>query len=94
MLILSLTYIAPIEQADAHMQAHMAWVKKGFDDGWFLASGRKVPRTGGVILARGERAAIEAHCQADPFVIHGIADYDITEFAATSVAPGYEMLKD
>lgn len=93
MLILSLTYIAPLEEADRQMEAHMAWVRQGYDDGIFVASGRKMPRTGGVILARGERAAIEALCAADPFVVHGIAEYDIIETAFTTVAPGFENLK-
>ncbi|MCB1446017.1 MAG: GTP cyclohydrolase [Rhizobiaceae bacterium] len=93
MLILSLTYIAPLEDADRHMEAHMTWIRTGYDDGIFLASGRKIPRTGGVILARGERSAVEAMCATDPFVIHGIAEYEITEAAFTTVAPGYENLK-
>ena len=93
MFILSLTYIAPLEDADQHMQAHMAWVKAGYDDGFFLASGRKIPRTGGVILSRGERAELEALCATDPFTVHGIATYEITELAFTTTAPGYENLK-
>ena len=93
MFILSLTYIAPLEAADEHMEAHMAWVKAGYDQGLFLASGRKIPRTGGVILSRGERAALEAMCAVDPFTVHGIADYDIAELAFTTTAPGYENLK-
>lgn len=93
MLILSLTYTAPLEDADRHMDAHMAWIRAGYDEGVFLASGRKVPRTGGVILARGARARIEEMCAADPFVIHGIAGYEIIEAALTTVAPGYENLR-
>lgn len=93
MLILSLTYQTPLDQADAHMEAHMAWVKQGYDEGWFLASGRKVPRTGGVILARGDRSEIEDFCDNDPFVIHGVATYDVTEVAFTTVTEGLESLK-
>ncbi|MGV3548572.1 YciI family protein [Rhizobium sp.] len=93
MFILSLTYTAPTEAADAHMEAHMAWVKSGYDQGLFIASGRKIPRTGGVILARGERAALEALCAADPFTTHGICEYEITEMALTTTAPGFENLK-
>jgi uncharacterized protein YciI len=93
MLILSLTYIAPLDKADEQMDAHMAWLKKGYDDGAFIASGRKVPRTGGVILAKGQRAAMEALCASDPFVVHGIAIYDVTEVAFTTVVPGAEILK-
>lgn len=93
MLILSLTYKTDASAADAHMEAHMAWVKQGYDKGWFLASGRKIPRTGGVILARGDRSEIEDFCNADPFSMHGIAEYEITEVAFTTVVAGLENLK-
>ncbi len=93
MLILALTYVKPNEEADKHMEPHMAWVKEGYAKGWFLASGRKVPRTGGVILAVGERAEIEAFVAADPFTIHGVAEYDIVEVALTTVTEGLEALK-
>ena len=75
------------------MEAHMAWLKAGYDQGLFLASGRKVPRTGGVILARGDRAALEAMCADDPFTIHRIARYEIIETAFTTTAPGFENLE-
>ncbi|PDT16714.1 GTP cyclohydrolase [Rhizobium sp. J15] len=93
MFILSLTYVKPNEEADRHMEPHMAWVKEGYAKGWFLASGRKVPRTGGAILAIGDRAEIEAYVAADPFIIHGVAEYDITELAVTTTAEGLEILK-
>lgn len=93
MFVISLTYKKPLEEADKHMAAHMDWVKGAFANGTFLASGRKVPRTGGVILARGERAAIEALCAQDPFVFHDIADIDIVEVNFTSAVEGFEGLK-
>ncbi|OWV66310.1 GTP cyclohydrolase [Rhizobium sp. R339] len=93
MFILSLTYRKSSEEADRHMEPHMAWVKEGYAKGWFLASGRKVPRTGGAILAIGNRAEIEAYVAADPFTIHGVAEYDITELAVTTTAEGLEILK-
>lgn len=93
MLILSLNYIVPLEKVDAVVEPHMAWVKKGYDDGHFIASGRKVPRTGGLILSRGDRAEIEAYCAADPFVLAGVAEYEITEVAFTTTLPGADILK-
>ncbi|API54468.1 GTP cyclohydrolase [Rhizobium leguminosarum] len=93
MFILSLTYVTPNDEADRHMEPHMAWVKEGYAKGWFLASGRKVPRNGGVILAIGDRTAIEAYVAADPFIIHGVAEYDITELAVTTAVEGLEILK-
>ncbi|TCU22372.1 uncharacterized protein YciI [Rhizobium azibense] len=93
MFMLSLTYVKPNEEADKHMEAHMAWVRQGYAKGWFLASGRKVPRTGGLILAIGNRAEIEAYVAADPFVFEGVAEYEITEVAVTTVAAGLDILK-
>ncbi|MGV1755520.1 MULTISPECIES: YciI family protein [Rhizobium] len=93
MFILSLTYLKGNDEADKQMEPHMAWVKEGYAKGWFLASGRKVPRTGGVIFARGERAELEAYVAADPFTIHGIASYDVQEIALTTVVDGLEALK-
>ena len=93
MFILSLTYLKSNEEADKHMEPHMAWVKEGYARGWFLASGRKVPRTGGVILAVGERAKIEAYVAEDAFTIHGVAQYEITDVAITTAVEGLEILK-
>ncbi|MBA4799863.1 MAG: GTP cyclohydrolase [Rhizobiales bacterium] len=94
MFILSLTYVKPTEEADRLMQPHMDWVNEGYDRGMFLASGRKNPRTGGVILARGERAEVEAYVAADPFTIESVALYEVTEVAVTRTAFGLEALKD
>ncbi|MBX5131758.1 GTP cyclohydrolase [Rhizobium lentis] len=93
MFILSLTYRKSNDDADIHMEPHMGWVKEGYAKGWFLASGRKVPRTGGAILAIGDRAAIEAYVAADPFTVHGVAEYEITELAITTTVEGLEILK-
>ena len=92
MFILSLTYTAEMSEVDRHIEPHMDWVKDGYDRGVFLASGRKNPRTGGVIFARGTRADIEALVAADPFTIHGVAHYEITEIVVTRTAPGLEGL--
>ncbi len=94
MFILSLTYVKPTEEADRLMQPHMDWVNEGYDRGMFLASGRKNPRTGGVILARGERAEVKAYVAADPFTVEGVALYEVTEVAVTRTASGLEALKD
>lgn len=94
MFILSLTYVKPTEEADRLMQPHMDWVNEGYDRGMFLASGRKNPRTGGVILASGERAEVEAYVAADPFTAEGVALYEVTEVAVTRTAAGLDALKE
>lgn len=94
MFILSLTYTADLAEVDHYIEPHMDWVKDGYDRGVFLASGRKNPRTGGVILAGGTRSEIDAIVAADPFTIHGVADYEITEVLVSRTATGLEDLKD
>ena len=51
MFIIELTYKAPLEQIDAQMKPHMAFLNKHYASGHFLVSGRKIPRDGGIILA-------------------------------------------
>lgn len=94
MLILTVTYKVPLEQVEPLSAPHMEWVKQGYERGWFLASGRKVPRTGGVILARGPRQEIEAFLAEDPFITGNVADYDIVEVAFTTTMAGLDALKD
>lgn len=93
MFILSLTYTVPLDEVDKHITPHMDWVARGYDAGTFLASGRKEPRTGGAIIARGDRAALEALVATDPFVTAGVAEYEITELVLSRTAPGLELLK-
>ncbi|MFJ1601623.1 YciI family protein [Streptomyces sp. NPDC088261] len=88
MFVLELTYTAPVERVDALLTAHVSWLDALYASGVFLASGRKNPRDGGVILAvGGDRAEIERLAATDPFVTGGVCAYRITEFAATKTAP-------
>jgi len=94
MVIVTLTYLKPLEDIDALMPGHIAWLDQGYADGLFVASGRRIPRTGGVILARSDgEAALSDYLARDPFVIHGAARLDVVEFAATKTAPGLDALK-
>jgi uncharacterized protein YciI len=80
--IVSLTYTAPLDKIDALLDAHVAWLRAQHAAGHLLGWGRKVPRVGGVILARGEsREAIEALASQDPFVAGGVATIEVIEWA-------------
>ncbi|MFI8997652.1 YciI family protein [Streptomyces sp. NPDC053542] len=84
MFVLELTYTAPLDRVEAVIDEHVAWLEQHFAAGHFLASGRKKPRDGGVILASVEdRATAEKITQEDPFVTAGVCEYRITEFTAT-----------
>ncbi|MEI5097463.1 YciI family protein [Streptomyces sp. PmtG] len=88
MFVMELTYTAPVDRVDALLAAHVAWLDAQYAAGVFLASGRKNPRDGGVILAVGDsRAHIEELAASDPFTVGGVCEYRITEFYATKTAP-------
>lgn len=92
MFILSSTYTATLEQVDAIRPAHIEWLKVQHAAGHFHGWGRKTPPTGGVILAVGDRAVIEALAQTDPYVVAGVARPEIIEFNPAFLAPGLEIL--
>ncbi|MEU9232346.1 YciI family protein [Streptomyces subrutilus] len=95
MFVMELTYTAPLEAVEDHMDAHVAWLDGHYAAGVFLASGRKVPRDGGVILAGGvSRAEIEKIAAEDPFATAGVCAYRITEFIATKTSSDLSTVRD
>lgn len=87
MFVIELIYKAELSEIDAHMKAHMAFLKKYYAAGNFLVSGRKIPRDGGIILAVGkDKQHVEAIVKEDPFCKHGLVDFRIIEFRASQRA--------
>lgn len=87
MFVIELTYVAPLADIDAAMKPHIDWLNKHYASGTFVASGRKVPRDGGIILALGEdRGSIEAIVADDPFVARGLAEVRVIQFRASQRA--------
>jgi uncharacterized protein YciI len=92
MFIIDLKYTVPLEQLDAHMTDHVKFLRKYYKQNVFVASGRKVPRTGGIILALAKsKEEIEQIIREDPFHIHNLASFSITEFLTSQYHP--EMKK-
>jgi uncharacterized protein YciI len=87
MFVIELTYKRDLQDIDAHMTAHVRFLKKYYAAGVFLVSGRKIPRDGGIILAVGKsKQEIEALIKEDPFYSHGLADFRVIEFRASQRA--------
>jgi len=87
MFIIELLYKSDLARIDAHMAAHVRFLKKYYASGHFLVSGRKKPRDGGVIVAVGKsREEIESIAQEDPFCKLGLAELRIIEFRASQRA--------
>ncbi|WP_136668004.1 YciI family protein [Flavobacterium sp. H122] len=84
MFIVSLTYKKDISQVEKFIEAHIQFLDTYYSEKKFIFSGRKNPRTGGIILVRdSNRETLEEIIKQDPFYQNQIADYDITEFIPT-----------
>lgn len=76
-------FIIHLRFTDGHkapqvMEGHMAWIKRGFDDGVFLLAGSLGANAGGTILAHNVSAAeIEMRVRDDPFVREGVVEAEI-----------------
>jgi len=81
MFIIELTYKVPLEKIDSYMKAHVVYLDKYYEAGIFITWGRKVPRTGGIILATiDSKKEVEKIIKEDPFYKHKLADFRIIEF--------------
>ena len=93
MFIISLTYKADLEEIDKELDNHIAYLNEQYEKGNFLASGRKVPRTGGIILSRvDDKVELERIINQDPFKINDLADYELTEFVPSKTCSELDFL--
>jgi uncharacterized protein YciI len=93
MFIISLTYKKPLSEVDAHIPAHRTFLDEGYKNNVFIASGPKVPRTGGLIISRLQnRADVEELIKQDPFYQNDIADYEVIEFIPSKYHSDFEGL--
>lgn len=92
MFIISLTYKSSIEHIERLIPQHNIFLNKHYESGRFIASGRKEPRTGGIIIANAEsKNEVEQIISEDPFYIHQVADYDITEFIPSKYNENFKL---
>jgi len=87
LFVIDLHYIVLFEKIEPELDAHVEFLEENYASGRFIASGPKVPRTGGVIVATApSRKALETILTADPFRSKQLARYNITEFRPSMMA--------
>lgn len=88
LFIVSITYTAALETIDRYIPAHIEFLDEQYRLGHFQLSGRKLPRTGGVIVATvNESAKLDETLEHDPFRREKLAHYEVTEFLPTRSSP-------
>lgn len=95
MFIISLTYIKDLQIVNSYLEGHVEYLKEQYNKGYFIASGRKVPRTGGVILSNIKtKEELMKILKDDPFYKNEVAEYDIIEFVPSMTSKELEFLRE
>ncbi|MCT4615342.1 MAG: YciI family protein [Marinifilaceae bacterium] len=93
MFIVNLTYVSDLEKIDHYLKSHIEYLNEQYRLGHFIASGRKVPREGGIILSNlDDRNQLNKIIEKDPFKINGLAEYSIIEFIPSKCSKELEFL--
>lgn len=94
MFIVHVNYKVSLDIVEQYLPAHVDYLKQQYALSNFIASGRQVPRTGGVILSNMKnRKALDLVLEQDPFKQNNLADYVITEFIPSMSCKELEFLK-
>ena len=94
MFIVNLTYKVPLERVEELLEEHIQYLNHQYELGNFIASGRKIPRDGGIILSNmNEKAELQKVLDQDPFKSNDLADYQVIEFIPTKTSQELDFLK-
>jgi len=89
--LVEVNYAVPLEQIDAVLAEHRAFLQTGYDRGLLLMSGPLNPRSGGRVVARAESLEeIQAFFAQDPYNLKGLATYAFYEFEPVKRQPFME----
>ncbi|WP_075343395.1 YciI family protein [Tenacibaculum agarivorans] len=95
MFIINLTYKTELKTVDHFIDDHIEFLNEQYQLGSFLASGRKVPRTGGIILSNvTPQLELEKILEKDPFHKNGLANYELIEFVPSKTCDELKFLME
>lgn len=78
LFIIDYLYIGDVK---TYLSAHIDWLNEQYMKGLFIASGRKEPYVGGVIITRGDNInQIYELLTTDPFVINRVVVPNVIQF--------------
>ena len=90
MFLIDLTYKKPLSEVERLLTNHSAFLDKYYAEGKIIFSGRKEPRTGGLILVhRCDAEEVKKIIGEDPFYQNDVADYQVQEFIPTKYAEAF-----
>jgi uncharacterized protein YciI len=74
-------------------QQHKSYLEKEYQTNKLIFGGRKVPRTGGILISQhSNQEELKRVLDSDPFIQSGAVSYVITEFIPLMAAKDYQGL--
>jgi len=93
MFIIFLTYKVDLKTVEAFLPEHVDYLNEQYIKGYFILSGRKKPRTGGVIISViNDPHKLNEVLAQDPFYKEGLANYEVTEVVPTKALESLSFL--
>ncbi|NCP61653.1 MAG: GTP cyclohydrolase [Alphaproteobacteria bacterium] len=91
LFVVILTYKADLEVINSHREAHLKFINEHYTNGTFVISGRQVPLTGGVIIAKSEsKEELQKILELDPYFQHNLVEHTLYEFTPTQSLTGLQ----
>lgn len=79
--MVEITYSIPADELGEIIAQHRAFLQTGYESGMLLFSGPKIPRSGGIVLARAASLdEVHEFFSNDPYQKNGVATYRFVEF--------------
>lgn len=95
MFIVLLKFSDHKDHAGQFMEAHNAWLRRGFDEGVFVLAGSLQPKLGGGILAHNTTLAdLQSRVNNDPFVAEKVVSAEILEITPSKADERLKFLFD
>lgn len=86
--LVDIQYRIPADQMTEITKEHRAFLQEGYQRGLLLYSGPKLPKKGGLVLARAASLEeLQEFFENDPYRLRNVADYTFTEFEPVFYQP-------
>lgn len=93
MFLVDMTFTNMSKITEELTEQHKCYLSKQYQSNKLMFGGRKVPRTGGILISmHSSEQELHQVLQADPFIKSGAANYQITEFMPVMAAKKYQNI--
>jgi uncharacterized protein YciI len=95
MFIILINYTKPIEEVNAVVADHRAYLDTQYEAGKLICSGRQSTMTGGVLISHVKtKEEADEIIKNDPYNLKGVAEYEVIEFTLGKFHPDFKKFTE